>query len=294
MRVKTMISSPRAVMFLAAFIGALISGQPCSGADALQGITAPRADITLSFVVPGRISDVLVKEGSLVKKDQELVRLFDEPERIQCEQFKMLSEDRTKILAAKAELAQKKVDLKKVEMARAKGAASDWEVEHLNLNVRIAALSLQSAILEQSQYRRRYQHAQSQLERMRLKAPLDGLIEDVSVEAGESIGTLGPVIRLVQNDPLWIDVPVPMARASELQVDQDVWVAFPAATAATEGPNGKIINIATVADAASDTLRVRIEVPNPAKRPAGVRVAVSFTAPGMEADNKDMAQLRID
>ncbi len=293
MRIQTMISSPRGVVFLAALIGALISGQPCSGADALQGITAPRADITLSFVVPGRISDVLVKEGNLVKKDQELVRLFDEPERIQCEQFKILSEDRTKILAAKAELAQKKVDLKKVAMARAKGAASDWEVEHLTLNVRIAELSLQSAILEQAQYRRRYEHAQSQLARMRLKAPLDGLIEDVSVEAGESIGTLGPVVRIVQNDPLWIDVPVPMTRAGELQVDQDVWVTFPA-TAAVEAPNAKIINIATVADAASDTLRVRIEVPNPEKRPAGERVAVAFDAPGMEDNDQGLAQLNIE
>ncbi len=292
MRVKTMITSLRATVFLAAIIGALLSVRLSSRAGTLQGITAPKADITLSFVVPGRISDVLVKEGSLVKKDQELVRLFDEPERIQCEQFKMLSEDRTKILAAKAELAQKKVDLKKVEMARAKGAASDWEVEHLTLNVRIAALSLQSAVLEQSQYRRRYEHAQSQLERMRLKAPLDGLIEDVSVEAGESIGTLGPVVRLVQNDPLWIDVPVPMTKAGELQVGQDVWVTFPATTAA-EAPNAKIINIATVADAASDTLRVRIEVPNPEKRPAGERVAVTFT-PGADKEDQDLAQLRIE
>jgi RND family efflux transporter MFP subunit len=292
MRLKTMITRLQAIVFLAAIIATLLSGPLASRAGTLQGITAPKADITLSFVVPGRISDVLVKEGSLVKKDQELVRLFDEPERIQCEQFKMLSEDRTKILAAKAELAQKKVDLKKVEMARAKGAASDWEVDHLTLNVRIAALSLQSAVLEQAQYRRRYEHAQSQLERMRLKAPLDGLIEDVSVEAGESIGTLGPVVRLVQNDPLWIDVPVPMTKAGELQVGQDVWVTFPTATAA-ESPNAKIINIATVADAASDTLRVRIEVPNPEKRPAGERVAVAFT-PGTDNDDQDLAQLNIE
>jgi RND family efflux transporter MFP subunit len=282
-----MVYRSASVVFLALFLGMSVGVPGDTHAEVLQGITAPKADITLSFVVPGRISDVLVSEGSSVKEGQLLVQLFDEPEQIQCEQLKMLSVDQTKILAAKAELAQKKVDLKKVEMAKAKGAASDWEVEHLQLNVRIAELSLKSSRIEQRQYRQRYDHARSQLERMRLVAPLAGLVEDVSVEAGESVGTLGPVIRLVQNDPLWIDVPVPMHQTAELKLGQDVWVTFPG-TDSTVAPNARIINIATVADAASDTLRVRIEVPNPLKRPAGERVSVAFSP---DENEKDLAQV---
>ena len=283
-----MISRFRSVVLVTVLAGAL-TGIPFSVcAEALQGITAPIADITLSFVVPGRVSDVLVKEGSTVEKDQLLIRLYDEPERIQSEELKLLSEDKTKIHAAEAELAQKMVDLKKVELAKSKGAASAWEVEHLKLNVRIAELSLKSAFLEQEQYRRRYEHAQSQLERMHLLAPIAGLVEDVSIEVGESIGTLGPVIRLVQNDPLRIDVPVPMAQAGELAVGQDVWVNFPG-TNAVASPNGRIINISAVADAASDTRRVRIEVPNPLRRPAGERVAVSFSP---EKEDQTLGQLK--
>ena len=282
-----MITRYRSFVFSAVLIG-LMTGMPVlSRAETLQGITAPNADITLSFVVAGRVSDVQVEPGTTVEKDQLLVHLYDEPEKIQCQQLKMLSEDRTKINAAKAELAQKQVDLKKLEQARAKGAASVWEVEHLFLNVRIAELSLQSAILEQQQYRQRYDHASSQLVRMRLAAPIAGLVEEVNVEVGESIGTLGPVVRIVQNDPLWIDVPVPMAQALNLTVDQDVWITFPGATAEAT-PNGRIINISAVADAASETLRIRIEVPNPLKRPAGERVAVAFTATD---DDNTMAQL---
>ncbi len=287
MKKKDMTSKTVFFVFLTVLISALAAAPCVSQAEMLQGISAPNADITLSFVVPGRVSEVLVKEGTTVKKDQLLVRLFDEPEKIQCEQLKMLSEDRTKILAAQAELSQKRVDLKKVEMARAKGAASDWEVEHLKLNVRIAALALKSSQIERVQYQRRYDHALSQLERLRLVAPIEGLVEDVSVEVGESIGTLGPVLRVVQNDPLWIDVPVPMSQAARLAVGQDVWIAFPD-TPSPDAPNGRIINIATVADAASDTLRVRVEAPNPTKRPAGERVAVTFSAVEAEAD---LAQL---
>ncbi len=290
MESRAMILRPVSVVFLAVLVG-MLTGTPLpSHAEALQGITAPKADITLSFVVAGRINDVLVKEGCQVQKDQLLLRLFDEPERIQCQQLKMLAEDRTKILTAHAELAQKRSDFRKIEMAKAKGAASDWEIEHSELNVRIAELALKSAVLEQEQYRRRYDHAQSQLERMRLVAPIAGLVEDIRVDAGESIGTLGPVIRLVQNDPLWIDIPVPMTQAAELEVGQSAWVTFPSAASATS-PNGRIINIATVADAASDTLRVRIEVPNPLKRPAGERVDVNFA---FDEEGKKGVQLKAE
>ena len=45
-----------------------------------------------------------------------------------------------------------------------------------------------------------------------------------------------------------------------------------------------------MADAASDTLRVRVELPNPQKRPAGERVDVAFSPTAAGADN-DLAQL---
>jgi hypothetical protein len=57
-----------------------------------------------------------------------------------------------------------------------------------------------------------------------------------------------------------------------------VWVTFPG-TEPNDQPNGKILHISSVADAASDTLQCRVEVPNPDKRPAGERVLVQFTQP---------------
>ncbi len=277
------------VIVMAVLIG-MLTGTPCiSHGKTLEGITAPNADVTLSFVLPGKVSEVLVEAGTNVEKDQPLVQLHDEPERIQSEQLKMLSEDQTKVQAARTELSQKRADLKKVKNAHSKGAASVWEVEHLRFNVRIAQLSLESALLEQEQYRRRHAHSQSQLMRMRLTAPMTGLVEEVNVEVGESIGSLGPVLRIVQNDPLWIDVPVPMDQAIDLAIGQDVWVKFPGDKDGVVPPNGKIIHKSAVADAASETLQIRVEVPNPLKRPAGERVAVAFTP-----EKKDNVNARLD
>ena len=272
----------KTLMLIAALIGPIVTGNMTCHAEEVQAISAPSADIGLSFITAGRISEVLVKPGDLIQKGHVLARLDDGPERIQAQQFKVQAEDRTRILAAKAELAQKKVDLNKVKLAKAKGAASDWEVEHLLLGVRIAELSLKAAIIEHEQNQRRYAQAVSQLERMRLMAPIAGRVEKVIVETGEAVKTLGPVIQIVSIDPLWIDAPVPLSVAEKLTLDQEVRVVYPGVPE-TESPNGKIIHISSVADAASDTLTVRVEATNPENRPAGERVVVRFS----DADEND-------
>jgi len=110
------------------------------------------------------------------------------------------------------------------------------------------------------------------VDHMQLKSPIDGRIERVEVEAGESINALADVVQVVQIDPLWIDVPVPLTEAMGLRRNMVATVEF-------SGPkkvatDGRITFVGAVADAASGTLRVRVEVPNPAGRPAGEHVTV--------------------
>ncbi|CAB5105796.1 hypothetical protein D3OALGA1CA_3942 [Olavius algarvensis associated proteobacterium Delta 3] len=260
---------------LSVIVWLALSGSPSAEPLEVQAITKPSADITLSFIVPGRMAEIRVKEGDVVHKDQLLAYLDDEPERIQAQQLKIQAADRNRILSANAEFAQKKVDLEKLKAARNKGAASDWEIEHMGLSVRIAELSLAAAKIEREQYQRRYAQALSQLQRMRLASPSAGRVEKVFVETGEAVEKLGPVIHLVKIDPLWLDVSVPLIYAPPLALEQSVLVTFPGGETGGSG-TGRIIHISSVADAASDTLLVRIEIANPAGRPAGERVVVGF------------------
>jgi len=241
----------------------------------LEGISAPSADIMLSFVLDGRVAEILVKEGDIVKKNQLLARLDDHTERIQLTQLKAQAEDTTQVKASEAELSQKRADLIKVERAQSKGAATDWEVQHTSLAVRIAELSLQASKFEHEQYQRRYRQAQSQLKRMQMVSPIEGCVEKTDIESGEAAKSLVPVIQVVKIDPLWIDVPVPLEQVRQLTPGNITRVSFPG-TDAVEPAEGIIIHVSAVADAASDTLRVRVEVPNPDGRPAGERVFVRF------------------
>ena len=242
----------------------------------VRAITNPSSDITLSYVQPGRIAKVHFTEGAWVKVGQVLVQQDDAVEQIQLAQLKAASDDTTQIQASDASLAQKKVDLQKLEKAAAQNAATELEVEHAKLSVKMAELSLKLARFEHEQAQRKYDEVKMQVEKMRLASPIDGRIEKIHVEAGESINALTDVVRVVQIDPLWIDVPVPLIQAMDLSAGKMAKVLFPNPNRASV--EGSIVYIAAVADAASGTLLVRIEVPNKSNRPAGEHVEIIFPA----------------
>jgi len=222
--------------FLAISLFILVVPVQANSNEGITAITVPCADVTMSFVQPGIIAKVLVKEGDKVKAGQLLIQQDLE--------------------AAEASLAQKKVDLKRLEWAAGRGAATDLEVEHARLDVKIAQIIV---------------------DRMCLRSPIAGTIDKIEVEVGEAVQGLADVVRVVKTDPLWIDVPVPLAKGRTLKFGQIAEVKFP--DTKKKPSKGKIIYISTVADAASSTLRVRIEVPNTLNRPAGEQVRITFPPP---------------
>ena len=241
----------------------------------VAAITTPSADRTLSFVQPGRIAEFNVKEGESVKAGQVLVRQYDAVERARLAQLEADSQNTINIQAGEASLAQKEVDLKKLEKAAALNAATALEVEHAKLEVKIAELSVKLAVFELEQAQRKYDEAKIQIDNMSLKSPIDGIIEKIEVEPGESVNALEDVVRVVQINPLWIDTPVPLEKARDLRYGDTTQVVFPGSRETSV--EGIIVFIGAVADAASTTLRVRIQVPNKSNRPAGEHVRVVFS-----------------
>ncbi len=110
----------------------------------------------------------------------------------------------------------------------------------------------------------------------KLKSPISGWVEEIHVERGESIQALAKVIRVIQIDPLWIDIRlVPVSQAKTLKVGQRAEVKFLGPD--TENVEGKIIFIAKHADPSANTMTVRVEVANKSNRPAGEHVTATFT-----------------
>ncbi len=242
--------------------------------EGIAAITLPSGDVTLSFVQPGRIAEVYVKEGDMVKADQILVRQDTAAEQAQLALMREQSRDITQIEAQKASLGQKRSYLKKLEWAGERGSATEMEVQDARLEVEIAEYSLQAAQFEHEQNKRKYEESKIRVESMELKSPISGRVEQVSVEVGESIDRLSNAVRAVKTDPLWIDVHLPLDKGKTLKLNQKAKVIFQGNGEVVS--EGKVIFISTVADAASATLRARIEVPNKSDRPAGEHVSVLF------------------
>jgi len=243
-----------------------------------EAVSKPSADIVLSFVKPGRIYEVLCKEGDTVRTGKLLAKQEDRAELVRVKILEAQAADETKVKMAKAQSLLKEKELGKLEEALRKGAATEWETDNARLEVETSKIALERAQLEHEQDKRNFEEASIELEYLHLLSPIDGYVEEVKIEAGESVQAFDTVIRVVQTDPLLIDVPVPVPLANQLKKNQAANVSFPPTNGqGDEVAEGKIENIASVAEAASNTLRVRIKVSNKKKRPAGERVGISFS-----------------
>jgi len=268
---------------LAALAGSVASAQ-------IEAIAKPRSDLELSFTVSGRVDAVLVERGEQVETGQPLLRLDDSESGSRLELLRLRAESELEALAAEAEWKMAVADEKRVRDAHARDAAADFEVERAELEVKRKRLAFE--LFEQRRIEARHQLRQAEIqhERFTLRAPGSGSVEDINVEAGESIEALRPVIRVVQTDPLIVSAPTPLARSQSLDVGAPAWIRFrlPGETAAREG---EIVHIAKVADAASETRIVRIELPNSDDLPAGTPVLVYYEPPGSGAQGGAQANV---
>lgn len=306
----TMIKQETNLSVIVLVVLSVLSLAPSSGAaDGVAAVTTPSADVTLSFTQAGLLAKVHVEQGDQVEEGQLLVQQDDAIERVQFAQIEAKSKNTSQLQASEASLAQKRVDLQKLEKAAARDAATELEVEHAKLEVTMAELSLEIAKLEHAQNQMLCDEARIRVEKMGLHSPIAGSIEKVHVEPGESVNALADVVRVVRTDPLWIDVPVPLTVGRQLlssrgtaarlaqfsaespavrqpdavtKADRRFDEYASAAVVFTDSPPvtlaGKITFVAAVADAASGTLLVRVEVPNKTGRPAGEHVSVRFPA----------------
>ncbi len=251
-------------------------------ARSIEAITRPSKDVTLSFVHPGRIGKILVKSGQHVKAGQTLARQDDREELAKFKLSEAQAASTIKIDAAEDELKQKKTDLLKIAAAARERAATVYELQHAKLSVDIAKLSLQLTQFAHAQQQLQLAADKIQLRHMQINTPISGTVEKVYVHKGESVNALAKVVRVVSINPLWIHVPVPLRLALHLKLDEPVKLKFSDGTVKT----GKLVRIAEVADAASETLGVRVQVANNSHRPAGEHVRVTFPAGPNVADAK--------
>jgi len=118
------------------------------------------------------------------------------------------------------------------------------------------------------------------VEKSLLKSPMEGLVAKIFIQEGESAeGGKLEAMRIIQNDPLLVEVPVPAAQAVRLKENDAATVRFPDTNNGKDVRQGKIYKIANYADIGSQLVLVKVQVANPQKTLSGIKVDVDFSSP---------------
>lgn len=264
-------SSPPSIEFLA----------PTFGGE--KAFCRASRDSTLAFTFPAEIAEVFVRGGERVRRGDVLVRAFDLEYRYQRDTQKLVADSDLDVLRAQAQLDQAKIELEAIEQMRRPGLVSGGspvELERAKAQVQVRAVELDIARLQQTQNRLQLSFREAQVERFRLCAPFDGIVDQVLVDIGEVKKDAEPVMRVVNTDPLWVDVPTPTGQTILLRLKpgDPAWV-LPDLPGEPRVFVGKVIELGAQADPRANTRRVRVELPNPEGWPAGLWCWTRFTEP---------------
>jgi RND family efflux transporter MFP subunit len=240
----------------------------------LEGVTRPSADVSASFTRSGLIASVQVREGALVQKGQLLAELESEAEKKQMLLLRRQADSTLEEDKAQIEIDFRQKELKGLQEAMEKGATTQKEINDAELALKTARMNLRQAKFDRELAELKYQELESQNKMTRLRSPVEGLVEALSIDAGEPSHVNEEHVRIVRINPLWVEVAVPLAEARGLKSGSLAQVLFDGGRISSR--EGKVIFVSPVADTASDTVRVKIEVLNEEQRMAGERVKVLF------------------
>ena len=243
----------------------------------VDAMTKARHDLSLGFTVSGKVAQIAVKPGDRIDKDQLLIELEDLEGKSLVKLYEIRASSDLAARSAEAALRLAQVEYKAIDQAYKNDAAMWIEVERNHIRVEQAELELKMALQQGEEATLQLNQARARHEQYILRAPTDGIVEIVTVEEGELVETLNPVLQLVVIDPLWIDAAVPTDQTLDLKIGDVVQVRIDLPDH-NEPVVGKIIHMAEVADAASNTRLVRVEVPNPKLLPAGAQATLDFDA----------------
>jgi len=268
---------PARVLALAAIL-LTFSDARARSVEPVEAYTRARLDASLGFVVSGRVEALLVEEGQRVGAGEAIVRLADPEGEAQIRLLELRAKSRLEIDAADADLDLARVREEMVKGAASQGGASAFEVREAELETVRARLARDLFVQRQAEAALQLEQARRRHEQFTLRAPAAGVIDLLEVDPGETVQALEPVARLVATGVLLADVQAPTAGTLGLAPGDAVGVVFLLGDERL-GAQASVRSIALVGDAASDTRRVTIEIPNERDLPAGTRVLVSFEAP---------------
>ncbi len=238
-------------------------------------VSQPSTMIAMSFVVSGVISEVNVREGDVIAVGDVLMRLNDAVQRHTVEAQRLAAMDTTAIESSQRQLDLATYDLEAVLEAQSKRATAPREVERARAEKALREINVRAAELELDRTSAVYRREQARLEDMTMLSSIDGVVLQVGGDVGQAVDALEPSIQVARIDPLYMDVAVPIDVGLELSAGDEAAITW-RDIETDKARHGRVMHVLPVADSASNSIVVRVEIPNPEALAAGLHAYVRF------------------
>ncbi len=241
-----------------------VAAEPVVRYVTINGRTEPSRTVALDAQTDGRVVAILIPRGESARSGKAILRL-DERDR------------EARLSEARAVLKQRELEYAARQKLKQEGYVSETQ------------LAEGEALLERA--RAEVKRAELDLERMTIRAPFDGNVQDLAVEIGDYLQVGDPVAEFVDNETLLVSGSVSEMERDRLVGNETGEVRL--VTGATA--SGKIRYLAPVADAATRTFKVEVAIDNRERRlPSGVTAELRLPVGTVNAHLVSPALLSLD
>ena len=234
--------------------------------------------------VVGLVERLDVERGDVVKAGQPLLTLRADVERANANAADTRARIDADVLAAQASVALAEQKVQRAESLMAQNFISDQAVDQARGEAELARQKHNQVRGQQRVWIEEKRVANAQLALRTVRSPFDGIVTERYVNPGERVEDR-PVMRVAVIDPLRVELMVPTAYYGALNAGDRLTIR--PELPGTDRVTATVRHVDRVLDAASNSFRVRLTLPNPGNRlPAGLRckadlpfVAAAATAP---------------
>lgn len=269
---------------------ARVESAPLVRTVTVNGTLAAEEEVVLSLNVTGRLDELRVDLGSRVHRGEVIARLSPTDFKLREQQaLAALQQARARlglplesgddevdveqtslVRQARAALEEARLQRDRIETFVGRGIAARAELDTANANLQIAdgkyADALEEVRNRQAVLAQRQSElalARQQLEDTVLRSPIDGIIRTRSALAGEFRAAGTPIVTVVRQDPLRLQLAVPERSASEVRAGQIVRVTV---EGQGESHEGRVVRLSPSIEEGTRTLAIEASVPNPHAR----------------------------
>ena len=235
----------------------------------------PAKVVRLGSPVVGILSEVLVERGDIVKKGQIVAKMDQDVEYVSVDLERLRAQSTAEIDAqvSRNELTEK--ELNRVRTLLKTGAATQQRLDDLTAQLQVGMQELQRLKLQQKLAQLTLKKSETLLDQRILRSPIDGVVQQRVLSAGEFVNQQSHILVIAQLDPLLVETFLPVEHYRRIGKGQTARVSI---RGAIEGAYDATVTVVDrVFDAASKTFGVRLALRNQDYAlPAGQVCRVAF------------------